>query len=156
MFETFRARVADAIAGKPWGDGVPGNWITGDRIVDVVLLPLVWAVAFVTLRRILVTYLFEVGSHATGLQGHGAMGWQLASNQPHVAAVVLLLGGTAPALLCRQKYMPQEVALKQAPSLEHYNCRCYVHPWSLQPSHTRPHCMFDMHMHSECMAITCC
>ncbi|GBF89705.1 LAG1 longevity assurance [Raphidocelis subcapitata] len=59
MWEAFQARVVDAIKGKPWDDGVPGRWITGDRMADVVLLPPLFAFGFVLLRRVLVSFLFE-------------------------------------------------------------------------------------------------
>lgn len=59
MWQAYQARVSDAIHGKPWDDGVPGRWITGDRMLDVTLLPPLFAIGFVLLRRLLVTFLFE-------------------------------------------------------------------------------------------------
>jgi hypothetical protein len=62
VWESYRARVADAVAGKPWSDGVPGDWILGDRILDVTLLPIFFAFVFVALRAVAVKFVFEVGS----------------------------------------------------------------------------------------------
>lgn len=52
---------------SPWIDGflggnqgVPGDWVTGNRLLDVVLLPLIFAIAFPLLRLILKTAIFEV------------------------------------------------------------------------------------------------
>jgi hypothetical protein len=47
--------------------GVPGAWITGDRILDVVLLPLVFAVLFPLLRVALVKYVFHVSGSGAAL-----------------------------------------------------------------------------------------
>jgi hypothetical protein len=58
----LRARLADAAAGRPWDDGVPGPWITGDRILDAAALPLAWAFGFVLLRNLLVHFVFAVRS----------------------------------------------------------------------------------------------
>ncbi|KIY94016.1 hypothetical protein MNEG_13946 [Monoraphidium neglectum] len=59
VWESYRARVADAVAGKPWSDGVPGDWILGDRILDVTLLPIFFAFVFVALRAVAVKFVFE-------------------------------------------------------------------------------------------------
>lgn len=40
--------------------GVPGDWVTGNRLLDVVLLPLIFAVAFPVLRLLSKTAMFEV------------------------------------------------------------------------------------------------
>lgn len=66
LWDAYTARVAAALSGKPLpGDTVPGAWLTGDRFVDVTLLPLLWAVMFVLLRRVLVAYVFQPAGEAT-------------------------------------------------------------------------------------------
>ena len=58
--EGYARRVAGALRGEPHpGDGVPGDWVTGDRLLDVTLMPLLWAVGFVLLRRALRLAVFE-------------------------------------------------------------------------------------------------
>lgn len=66
MLEALRARAAAAAAGEPWSDSVPGDWVTGDRILDVTLLPIACAFGFVVVRRMLVSYLFEVRAAPRG------------------------------------------------------------------------------------------
>jgi hypothetical protein len=41
--------------------GVPGGWITGHRMVDIVVLPLVMAFMFPFLNRVLKRCVFQVG-----------------------------------------------------------------------------------------------
>jgi hypothetical protein len=64
VLEAYRARVLDAARGRPWEDGVPGSWITGDRILDITLLPVAWALGFVLLHRLLVAFSFQVRAPA--------------------------------------------------------------------------------------------
>lgn len=59
MWEAYRDRLVSAFSGKPWPSVVPGAWLTGDRIVDVTLLPLFWSVVIVLARRLLVYTIFE-------------------------------------------------------------------------------------------------
>lgn len=41
-------------------NGVPGDWITGNRMLDVTLLPLIFAVLFPVLRTLLKKHVFQV------------------------------------------------------------------------------------------------
>jgi hypothetical protein len=43
---------------------VPGDWITGDRMLDVTLLPLLFAGLFPLVRLALVKWVFQVGGAA--------------------------------------------------------------------------------------------
>ena len=40
--------------------GVPGDWVTGSRILDVVLLPIIFAIAFPILRLALKRFIYQV------------------------------------------------------------------------------------------------
>ena len=94
MWDTYPARVADALAGKPWSDGVPGDWVTGDRILDVTLLPVFFAFAFVALRRMLVNYLFEVRAVAAGQSRRGKSVWGKSTRAVVVCACANRAGST--------------------------------------------------------------
>ena len=41
-------------------NGVPGDWVTGSRMLDVAVLPLIFAVMFPVLRIALVKWVFQV------------------------------------------------------------------------------------------------
>jgi len=47
--------------------GVPGDWVTGNRMLDVLVLPLVFAVAFPLLRSTLKKHVFQVRQLAVAL-----------------------------------------------------------------------------------------
>jgi hypothetical protein len=40
--------------------GVPGDWVTGSRMLDVALLPIVFAIAFPLMRLLLKKFIYEV------------------------------------------------------------------------------------------------
>jgi hypothetical protein len=40
--------------------GVPGDWVTGSRTLDVLLLPVIFAVTFPVLRLLLKKYIYQV------------------------------------------------------------------------------------------------
>jgi hypothetical protein len=42
--------------------GVPGDWVTGSRMLDVVLLPVIFAIAFPVLRLLLKKYIYQVNA----------------------------------------------------------------------------------------------
>ncbi|KAF8062789.1 ASC1-like protein [Scenedesmus sp. PABB004] len=48
-----------AAAAYDWNHGVPGDWITGNRMLDVAALPLVFAAAFPLLRLALKRWVFQ-------------------------------------------------------------------------------------------------
>jgi hypothetical protein len=41
-------------------NGVPGDWVTGSRMLDVAVLPLLFAVAFPLLRAVLKKHIYQV------------------------------------------------------------------------------------------------
>eukprot|EP00879_Flechtneria_rotunda_P008442 GHRR01008843.1.p1 GENE.GHRR01008843.1~~GHRR01008843.1.p1 ORF type:complete len:313 (+),score=32.93 GHRR01008843.1:184-1122(+) len=53
-------RSQDRMVGQvDWNRGVPGDWVTGNRMLDVTMLPLVFAIAFPILRSILQKLIYE-------------------------------------------------------------------------------------------------
>ncbi|KAF6262816.1 TLC domain-containing protein [Scenedesmus sp. NREL 46B-D3] len=48
--------------------GVPGDWVTGSRMLDVVLLPIIFAIAFPLLRLLLKKYVYQPSGEAVFLQ----------------------------------------------------------------------------------------
>jgi hypothetical protein len=58
--QTLPERVRAAAAGTPLPDDVPGDWITGDRWLDVLFLPPLAAVAIFVLHHVLVALWFKV------------------------------------------------------------------------------------------------
>lgn len=58
--------------------GVPGDWVTGHRILDVLLLPIAFAVGFPTLRVLLNKFMFQVGwVGCRQIMQFAAVRWQL-------------------------------------------------------------------------------
>jgi hypothetical protein len=55
--QAWRSRVAAALLDN---HGVPGDWVTGSRILDVVLLPIIFAIAFPILRLVLKRFIYQV------------------------------------------------------------------------------------------------
>jgi hypothetical protein len=41
--------------------GVPGDWVTGSRTLDVLLLPVIFAISFPVLRLLLKKHIYQVG-----------------------------------------------------------------------------------------------
>jgi hypothetical protein len=63
--------MASAIVGAKWAEvlarwdaDVPGDWVTGSRTLDILLLPLVFAFTFPLLRLALKRWVFEVCAQA--------------------------------------------------------------------------------------------
>lgn len=46
--------------------GVPGDWVTGNRMLDVAVLPLIFAVLFPVLRSVLKKHVYQVKLHSAG------------------------------------------------------------------------------------------
>jgi hypothetical protein len=46
--------------------GVPGDWVTGNRMLDVAVLPLIFAVLFPVLRSVLKKHVYQVELHSAG------------------------------------------------------------------------------------------
>lgn len=57
--------------------GVPGDWVTGSRMLDVIVLPLFFAVAFPLLRAVLKKHIYQVMEVTRGLtRSSAAVSWQ--------------------------------------------------------------------------------
>lgn len=76
LLQGLARRVSAALAGEPADNhGVPGDWVTGDRVLDITLLPIVWAFGFVLLRRLMRVHVFEVRTaERRSLRARGAAG----------------------------------------------------------------------------------
>lgn len=57
--QAWSSRVAAALLDN---HGVPGDWVTGSRMLDVVLLPVIFAIAFPVLRLLLKKYIYQVSA----------------------------------------------------------------------------------------------
>lgn len=63
--QAWSSRVAAALLDN---HGVPGDWVTGSRMLDVVLLPVIFAIAFPVLRLLLKKYIYQPSGEAVFLQ----------------------------------------------------------------------------------------